>query len=495
LSTSNRELDSKAMKVLFVSAEVAPFAKVGGLADVVGALPKELVKLGWDARIVMPDYAMIESSGKYKITTIAENVPVEVRPGWVKPTRVRLINHNGVKVYLVGTDEWFQDADRSETIYRVGIDQYLYFARATLALPDVLGWQPDLIHAHDWHTGFVPVLMRESEPEKWEDVASVFTIHNLAYQGEFGIDILDRLGLSHELFNSDKVEAYGRVNFLKSGASYADAVNTVSESYSKEVQTPEFGCHLQGLMIHLADQHRLYGIRNGIDTAVFNPATDPEIPASYSANEVSGKKACKKALLKFIGMKPIPKAPLLGIVSRISSQKGLDLVIKAADTLFDMPCQLVILGSGEPHLVESLHRIAGAHPLNFRFFEGYHEELAPKIYAGCDGFLMPSAFEPCGLGQMIAMRYGTVPIVRATGGLRNTVFEAENGFVFENKSSAEFSDAIVRFCDAYASLSLFSKIQSTGMHTDFGWETGAKKYIELYEATVQRRVQLGEKSA
>lgn len=479
--------ESMALKVLFVAVEGAPFAKVGGLADVVGALPAALRRKNVDARIVLPDYAMIRQSGKYRTRLLTAGEAVFINSHWPKPVSVWLVEDFDVPVYLIGTDEWFQDADKSESIYRVGIDQYLFFSQAVLALSSFVDWQPDVIHCHDWHTGFIPVLMREQKNSLFEETASVYTIHNLAYQGEFEQDILDKLGLPQLLFNSHQVEAWGRVNFLKSGVAYADRVTTVSETYSHEIQTPTYGCALDGLMQFLNREHRLSGILNGIDIEIFNPEVDPDIAEPFSYENLQGKSKCRLDLFNELAWAPKPNVPLFGMVSRISGQKGHRLVIDAAEKLDQLGIQVVILGSGEPPLVEALHHVANQFPSTFRFVEGYEEKLAPKIYAGCDGFLMPSIFEPCGLGQMISMRYGTVPIARMTGGLADTVFEGINGFTFNAPDSDDLLAAISRFKSAFANKKLFKKIQRNGMLSDFSWDISAEKYIQIYEEAVSSK--------
>jgi starch synthase len=472
------------MKILFVSVEVAPFAKVGGLADVAGSLPKALKAMGHDVRVVMPDYKMIETAG-YPIETVTPSFETEINPFWKKPTTVRQTPLGDVPVYLVGTDEWFQDADRSENVYRPGVDQYLFFSQAILQMLEQLDWTPDVIHCNDWHTGFIPVLVRENP--KFQSIATIYTIHNLAYQGEFDIDVLDKLGLPRYLFNPAGVEAWGRVNFLKAGSAFADQVNTVSETYADEIQTPEFGATLEGLMRYLRDTGRLSGILNGLDTEFFDPATDKDLPFHFTVANPKGKAQCKDALLEELKMEAIEGAPLLGIVSRLSSQKGIDLVAAAAETLFSLPVQLVVLGAGDPAIANALIDLQKRYPNNLRFVEGFHLELAPRIYAGCDGFLMPSKFEPCGLGQLIAMRYGTVPVVRKIGGLGDTVFEGRNGFVFEEADIVPFIAAVRRLKEAYATPSVWNRLILAGMSADYGWQASARKYEELYERALDER--------
>lgn len=473
-----------AMRVLFVAVEMAPYAKVGGLADVIGGLPKALLAQGHDVRVVMPDYQMIEDAGHGPISTVVNDLPLAINPSWHTHARVRGLSHEGVPVYLVSGDGRFGGVHRSEEIYTPGIDQYLFFSMAALEMLEPLEWMPDIVHCHDWHTGFVPVLMRERFSERFADTGAVYSIHNLAYQGEFDIDILDRLSLSTSLFNPHQVEAWGRVNFLKAGAAFSNRVSTVSPTYAKEVLSPSFGANLDGFMRNLADRGRLSGILNGLDTDTFNPATDPDLPAHFSSDDLAGKQACRDALFKELGLKPINGAPLLGVVSRMSSQKGMDLIAESARELFGLPVQLVILGAGEPPIVSALTELAQEFPNHLRYIEGFNLELGSRIYAACDGFLMPSAFEPCGLGQMIARRYGTVPLVRATGGLVDTVTEGVDGFVFHQRAAEEFVDAVRRLVALYKKPKAWSKLVKHVLDINPNWDESAAAYGRLYEDAI-----------
>lgn len=470
------------MKILIVSAEAAPFAKVGGLADVAGALPKALRELGHDARLVMPLYRMIETDPRWALHTSIPDFEVRMNDHWTKRARFVQTEHDGLPVGFIGTDEWFTNSLSSESLYQPGGDMHLFFSAAVLKAMEELEWIPDVIHVNDWHTGFVPVLMRTRESEKWCNTASVFTIHNLAYQGEFGVEALDALGLPHSLNHYEHTEAYGRVNFLKAGCVYSERVNTVSENYAREIQTPEYGARLDGLMRHLSSQGKLSGILNGIDTDVFNPETDGDIPFHFSAADPSNKAEDRRALLQEIGLPEIPGVPVFGVVSRLSSQKGLDLIVEAAETLFSLPIQLIVQGLGEPPIAEALRGLEKRYPNNFRFLERFDAPLAQRVYAGCDGFLMPSKFEPCGLGQLIAMRYGTVPVVRSTGGLADTVFEGINGFAFEKADTASLIAAVSRAKATYVQHNAWHQLVEAGMRADHGWRASAEKYVKLYES-------------
>ena len=483
------------MRILFVSVEVAPFAKVGGLADVAGALPKALRRLGHDARVVMPLYRMIEDDPRWSLATTLDEFDVHMNSTWTKRANFKETELDGLPVGFIGTDEWYGESVNSETVYQPGGMQHLFFSQAVLTAMEQLDWIPDLIHCNDWHTGFLPLLMREKGGKTWDDVASIYTIHNLAYQGEFGLEVLDALDLPHSLYNHEQVEAWGRVNFLKTGAVYADQVNTVSEKYADEIQTPEFGCSLEGLMQHLAHQDRLSGIVNGIDTDVFNPITDPDIPSHFSVSDLHGKSLCRSRLLNEVGLPEIPGAPLFGVVSRLSSQKGMDLMLKAAEAMFALPIQLIVQGLGDPALAQAFSGLEARYPNNFRFVHRFDAPIAQRIYAGCDGFLMPSAFEPCGLGQMIAMRYGTVPVVRATGGLADTVFEGKNGFVFRNRDAADLFAAVERAKIAFQHPEQWNKLVLNGMNSHLGWDDSARVYADLYRAAINSRRVATVKSA
>lgn len=474
------------LKILFVAVEVSPLAKVGGLADVAGSLPKALKKLGHDVRIVMPAYQMILDDPRWDCRQVANMVVPDGRHAnkhaFISETKV-----GDVPVYLVGTDEWFTDTVSSDTVYLPGIERYLFFSEAVLALPEAVDWMPDVVHCNDWHTGFVPVLMREKYGPQWLHSASVFTIHNFAYQGEFDTDVLDRLELPRSLYNPRDVEAWGRVNFLKAGCVFSDRVNTVSERYAEEIQTPEFGCRLEGLMQHLSQLGRLSGILNGIDREVFNPSTDPVVPKPFSVEDPSGKSCATAELRKRLNLEHRDDVPVLGVVSRLSGQKGLDLLVSIAAEVAALPAQLVVQGLGDPWLVDRLRELEAAHPARIRFINAFDEEMAQLVYAGSNMFLMPSAFEPCGLGQMIALRYGTIPIVRRTGGLADTIFEGENGFVFANKNAEDFMAALRRAKRAFDKPEAWSRLVQNALKADFGWDRSARAYAELYEKAVKPR--------
>ena len=475
------------MKILFVTAELAPFAKVGGLADVAGSLPKALQTLGHEVVIFMPGYGLLLDSPEAKTTAKIEPFFVRANHSRFVPGTLYETKYEGLTIWSVNGEINFKRANASDQVYTFHRDDYLYFAQAALEACQETGWMPDVVHCHDWHTGFIPPILRTLKSGEWDKIPSVFTIHNLAYQGEFGFDTLDAASLPHHLYHPESVEAYGSVNFLKAGAAFADQVNTVSPNYAHEIQTPEFGCRLEGHMQYLHSHGRLHGILNGIDLDVWNPATDPAIPAHYSVTDLDGKTECRAHLAKRASLNAKDDRPIFGMVTRLSNQKGFDLLLEAADRLFATGACLVVQGLGDQWSAGELRRLEREYPGQMKFFEMFDPELAQQVYAGCDAFLMPSAFEPCGLGQMFAMRYGTVPVVRHTGGLADTVFEDHNGFVFNGKTGDEFASAIERCVATFQKPDTWGDIQLAGMSTDFGWETSAMQYEKLYKLAIADR--------
>lgn len=468
------------LKVLFVSAEVAPFAKVGGLADVAGSLPKALSALGHDVRVLMPAYGLLPADKALGVRSLGEPWRVSLNPKLGFDARLWQFSYLGLNVWALGGGHLFDGVLSSEEIYSPGRDAYLFLAKAAIEACQNQGWIPDVIHCHDWHTGFLPVLLEELADSRWDFTAACMTIHNLAYQGEFGRDTLDAVGLPQCLFDKDRLETYGAVNFLKAGCAYSQQINTVSETYAREIETPEFGCRLEGLIAYLRRQGRMRGILNGIDTEFFNPATDPHIEASYTADDQSGKASCKLDLLQTVGLPSLPGTPLIGMVTRLSSQKGFDLLMQAAERILALPTQLIVQGLGDPWAAEQLRALEAKHPGRVSFQQVFDPRLAQKVYAATDMFLMPSAYEPCGLGQMIAMRYGSVPVVRATGGLADTVQEGETGFVFSERSGEALLSTIERACSAFHDPKVWFKIVKNGMTTDFSWTRSAKAYERMY---------------
>lgn len=475
------------MKILFVAAEVAPLAKVGGLADVAGALPLALADRGHDVRILMPYYGLIDVTASSKPSPIIKNLKDTLLESVGGETYVaQTLLGDRVPVYLVRPERWFGSATRSEDLYAPEPEAYIAFARAAAVLSreGIHGWQPDVVHCHDWHTGLTPVYLRLDESGR--KPGCVFTIHNLAYSGFFPKNVMQDAGLPDELYTMDGLEYYGGFSFLKAGMVYADMVNTVSPAYAREVETEEYGGGMAGLVRHLREQGRFIGILNGIDQAAHDPSTDPDLPAHYSADDLAGKAVCKAVLQADCGLKPDPRVPVIGMVSRICDQKGHDLVAESAGAIVAAGAQLVVLGVGDPAMTEALQRSAADHAGQMAVKVGYDAYLASRIYAGADMFLMPSRFEPCGLGQLIAMRYGTVPVVRLTGGLADTVRDADshprsgNGFGFLDVSGEALIDAVHRAIRAYQVPRRWERIVLRGMQGQYGWAGAVLHYERLY---------------
>ena len=434
----------------------------------------------------MPAYRMVIDNPAYACEAVGDPFDVEVGPGWTVQAQLHATEFAGFPLFLIGGHAKFDQALDSASIYLPGYEQHLFFGRAVLEACKQLEWIPEVVHCNDWHTGLIPVFMREGGDATWDDAAAVFTIHNLAYQGEFGVEALDKAGLPRKLFNHHQLETYGAVNFLKAGCAYSDRVNTVSERYAYEIQSPEFGCRLEGLMQHLEAQGRLSGILNGIDQVVFNPNKDPLIPAPFSASDLEGKRQCKRALCQEVGL-PQDDLPLLGVVTRLSSQKGVDLLLEIADALLDTPCRLIVQGLGDPWLAERLSNLEQKRDGRFKFVNKFDATLAQRVYAGSDIFLMPSMFEPCGLGQLIAMRYGTIPVVRETGGLADTVADGMNGFRFKERDPAQLLDACRRAIRCFRDPVAWSRLVTRAMTFDSSWNLSAAKYEAMYQAAMHGR--------
>jgi starch synthase len=484
-------MSARKLKILIVSAEVAPFAKVGGLADVAGALPKSLKALGHDVRVAMPGYKMVTSNAAYDVQTELKSFPVPIREGvtetgWVKRTTLG----DGIPVYLVGHKTHFAKATQSSKVYVYDPEPYIFFDRAVCeAIPRIEPeWIPDVIHCNDWHTGLIPVYLDAfySNHPTWANTKRVFTIHNLAYQGDFDHSALAMAGLPEWMFTYDRLEFYSKVNFLKAGLVYSHDVNTVSVKYSQEIQTPEYGCQLEGLLKFLSGQERLFGILNGIDTEEYDPSTDPRIPAKFSAVKPAGKAKCRTALQAEAGLPKSKDQAVVGLISRFADQKGFDLIEQAAEKLLELPIQLAVLGMGDSRYEAFFRDLEKRYPKQVKVWVGFDIDLAQRIYAGSDLFLMPSRYEPCGLGQLMALRYGSVPIVRSTGGLADTIQEFDvkrgrgNGFVFDEYDSEAMLAAVERAVTVFSNKEAWSKLTDKALASDFSWDRSAKKYVELY---------------
>jgi len=471
------------MKILFASAEAYPLAKVGGLGDVAGSLPKALRALGHDVRLVLPRYGIIreveEDLGSFSVSIGGDRHDARLRTSAI----------DGVPVYLLDHPPLFDRPNVYE--YEDDGKRFAFFGRAVLDFLPAADWWPDVVHANDWHSALAPAFLRttHSTHARYRRMRSVLTIHNLQHQGVFGRDLFEWTGLPPETWNPEGVEFYGQMNFLKAGIVYADRVNTVSPTYAKEIQTAEYGERLDGLLRSRAA--KLSGILNGIDYDVWNPATDAIITQQYTKTAVEKKARNKGALQTEVGLAVEPRVPLIGIVSRVTAQKGFDIVQPSLVDLLGLGAQLVLLGTGEKRFEEPLAALAKEQP-SFVAMLKYDEVLAHKIYAGSDFFLMPSRFEPCGLGQMISLRYGTVPIVRTTGGLADTVTDVTahprtgTGFTFVAYAPRALLDAARRAVEFYHKGPSWRTLRKRIMGADLSWAASAKAYALLYAAAGSR---------
>ncbi len=478
------------MNVLFVAAEAAPHIKTGGLADVAGALPWSLREIDHDVRVVMPYYRQLREKGIAVEGPIAATfLPLGER---AEELRIWRVVDSAVPTYLLDIPAAFERG----SIYGDRDDdrRFVLFARGVLALMqhlrEVEKWQPDVVHSHDWHAALVANYLRTYYEYTFGHIATVFTIHNLAYQGQFSPESLGVAGLNERglIENGLGQGIGGTFNFMARGIIYSDVVTTVSPTYAQEIMTGEYGERLDGVL--RARRERVTGILNGIDTGAFDPSNDAHLPQTFSADDMAGKAVCKAALQKELGLTVDPDVPVFGIVSRLVEQKGLDLLDASIPWLMlQTKAQLVILGSGQPHLQAAMERHMAAHPGRISVWFGFNAGLAQRIYAGSDAFLMPSRFEPCGLGQMIALRYGSVPIVRATGGLNDTVREgwSGNGFVFHQYEARHFIEAMERALLAYADKKSWALLRDRGMREDNSWTHAAKAYVGVYEWALRLR--------
>lgn len=479
------------MKILFTASECVPFVKTGGLADVVGSLAPVLAAQGHDVRVVLPKYGSIPE--QYERLMI-HTVDFEVNLGWRRQyCGVEQLELNGVTYYFMDNRYYFG----RNYIYGMGGDEYerfAFFCRGVLNALPLIPFMPDLIHAHDWQAGMIPALLRIQYRglPKYDPIRTVFTIHNLRYQGVFGIqDVQDVLGLPDSVFTDDKLEYFGNANYLKAGIVYADEITTVSPTYAGEIQTAYYGENLDGLL-RARDNH-LTGILNGIDVKEYNPATDSHLAATYTADGLSGKAACKRALQEELGLARRPEAPIVAMVSRLSNQKGLDLVDYVISDIMHEDIQFVCLGMGEARYVNLFNWAEQNYPGRVAARFVMDSALAHRIYAGADLFLMPSSFEPCGLSQMLAMRYGTIPVVRETGGLKDTVLSYNevsgegNGFSFLNYNAHDMLHVLQRALHFYWNKKdVWQLLQRRGMMQDFSWESSARHYLGLYGALATR---------
>ncbi len=481
-------------KVLFAASECVPFMKTGGLADVVGALPKEFDNEEWDVRVVMPNYRGIPDSFRNEFQYITH---FYMGTGPLVPSAhvgIMTYEYDGITYYFIDNLDYF-GGDAPYADVRTDVEKFIFFCKAVLAILPVIDFKPDLIHCHDWQTGLIPVYLRTefaANPFFW-GIKTMMTIHNLRFQGIWDIPTIQGLsGLPGDLFTPDKLEYRGNANMLKGGIVYSDYITTVSDTYAAEIQTPYYGEGLDGLLC--ARNQSLFGIINGIDYDLYNPKTDEALALKYDLrNYKKGKAANKAALQKELGLEEDPNQCLIGLVSRLTDQKGLDLVQYGMERIIDENTQFVVIGTGEPRYEDMFRYYAYRFPNRVSANILYSDDLAHKLYAGADALLMPSLFEPCGLSQIIAFRYGTVPIVRETGGLKDTVeplneFEdTGDGFSFTNYNGDDLVNTVNYSKYIYFTQEkLWYNMVRRGMKKDFSWGVSKKRYEELYNTLIGR---------
>ena len=483
------------LNILFVSPEVVPFAKTGGLADVAGSLPRALKGLGCQIRLVMPLYQEVRRSG-FPLQKVWDDLWIPLGPQGLAADIYQGELEEGLPVYFIEKDEFYDRNQLYGTLKGDYFDndrRFVYLCRGALALARALDFKPQVIHAHDWQTGLIAAFLhyQRSWDLFFEDTAALFTIHNMAYQGLFPRSIVELAGLPPESFSIQGLEYWGQANLLKSGIVYSQVINTVSRKYSQEIQNPEFGYGLEGIL--QARKADLFGIVNGVDYRVWNPATDVFLAASYTAQNLRGKLICKRDLLDRYHL-PQSRAdyPLLGVISRLADQKGFDLLAGIMDRLLQEEVTLVVLGTGE----EKYHRLFKEWAANYPQKVGLHLEfdntLAHQIEAGCDIFLMPSRYEPCGLNQIYSLKYGTIPVVRATGGLDDTIIHYDpatkegTGFKFYPYDTDAFWDCLKEALDLFGNKKIWERLMKKAMAMDFSWEASAREYINLYHLARQR---------
>jgi starch synthase len=480
------------LKILVLAAEVVPFAKTGGLADVAGALPKALKELGHDVRVAMPRYGFIDRDKyglKERLADLAVSMDGQTELASILEGKIG----ETVPVYLVNNSKYY---DREEIyMYHDDADRFVFFCRAAMEMVKSLNWVPDVLHCNDWHTAIIPNWLNTiyRDDPFFQKTISVYTIHNLAYQGVFGNRVLEIAGIgNYQSLLPPQLAPENQVNMMGRGIFFADVINTVSETYAQEILTPEYG---EGFDWLLKEQgERLHGILNGLDYEMNNPATDPHIYQHYDLHDPGLKLQNKLALQREVGLKPEAHTPLIGMISRLSDQKGFDLIGQVIEAMIaNLDFQFILLGTGAEYYHQLFTDIKQKYPDRAAVFLTFNSALAQKIYAGSDMFLMPSRFEPCGLGQLLALRYGSIPIVRETGGLKDTVSNFDpathkgNGFTFGKYDAMAMYTAIVRAIETYRYEDIWRVLVQQAMNADFSWESSAAKYVELYRRALSNQ--------
>ena len=468
-------------KVLFAVSESAPFLKSGGLGEVIYSLSKEMRKLGLDARVILPKYSDIPYDYQRNMEKL-NALTVDV--GWRKQyCGIEYLEKEGVPFYFIDNEYYFKRTGMYG--YYDEAERFAFFSRAVIDSLEYIDFLPDVIHCHDWHTGMIAPMIRIDYPQ-YNDIKTIFTIHNLYYQGVFPSEIWeDLLGFRTEELNASGLEFYGGVSFMKGGLNYSDIITTVSHNYAEEIKTPLYGERLDDIL--RAKDDKLFGIENGIDYSIYNPSSDPYIFKKYDEETFDLKVLNKLRLQEELGLNVGERIPLIGMVTRLVKQKGLDLVLIKMEDIVRKGAQVVILGTGDKHYEEMLYEFNNRYPKDISVKILFNDRVAHKIYAASDIFLMPSLFEPCGLGQMIASKYGSIPVVRETGGLKDTVipyneFTGEGtGFGFKNYNADELNDTIGYALKLYNNKDVWRRIMYSAMRLDNSWQKSSNEYKKLYE--------------
>ncbi len=484
------------LQILMLASEMIPYAKTGGLADVVGALPAALRALGHEVRVVLPRYRSVDPK-RFRLRRLGEvSVPLG---GRTVTAAVDQVPPDGApEVLFLEQPRYFDRENLYGTPrgdYPDNGERFAFYARAALEAIARVGWSPDVVHAHDWQSGLALAYLALGgpDPRPYAAAGRLFTIHNLAYQGNFDRSVLDFAGLSPSCFHPDGPEFYGKLSFLKAGIVYADVITTVSRKYAEEIQTPEYGCGMEGILrAHGGD---LIGILNGVDYGEWDPRHDKHLSASYSSEDLSGKRVCKRALLDRMKLPAALAAkPLIGMITRLADQKGMDLVAPSIDRIFALDAGLVLLGTGDTRYHALFEGIAKRYKGRAAIQLSFDEGLAHQIEAGADIFLMPSRYEPCGLNQIYSLRYGTVPVVRATGGLDDTIEPYDpatgggTGFKFHDYTAAAMLEALAAAVDLWRKdPSRWQALMREGMRRDLSWSASARRYVEVYRRVMRRR--------
>lgn len=492
----------KQFKICYVSPEVVPFAKTGGLADVAGALPVAHKEMEHDVRLMMPNYKSINERKfilreviRLREVNVELNNQVKIANG-----KTAFLPNSKVHVYFLSIPEYFDRKDlyvdsKSKKEFPDNAERFAFFSMSVLKTLKLLYWQPEIIHCNEWQTALIPFYLKThfKDDPFFKNTKTVLSLHNLAYQGIFPVEKASKIGISDKYYSQGgEFEFYGKLNFLKGGILFSDVINTVSEQYAEEItKSEEFGFGLEKVL--LSRKKDLFGILNGADYSVWSPDEDENIPVQYDTRSLNRKLENKKALCEKTSLKFDPEVPVIGIISRLTEQKGFDLIAEIFEKLMKLKVNLILLGDGDPKYSDIFKKLKKKYSKKFSLNLKFDNQLAHLIEAGSDIFLMPSKFEPCGLNQIYSLRYGTIPVVRETGGLKDTVINFNpktnkgNGFTFTKYNSKDMFNALKKALDTFQDEKTWTKIQKNGMHEDFSWNTSAKKYLKLYEKALKKK--------